>query len=77
MTHIALVYFDARRGHRSAATSIQDAIQKSDFDASAELVNLQELLDPIDFIYRLTGVRVQDVCTTVCCEMAGPWAARS
>jgi hypothetical protein len=61
MTHIALVYFDAGGGHRSAATSIQDAIQKSHFDASAELVNLQELLDPIDFIFRLTGVRVQDV----------------
>lgn len=61
MTDIALVYFDAGGGHRSAATAIQEAIQRADFGARAELVNLQELLEPIDFIFRLTGIRVQDV----------------
>jgi 1,2-diacylglycerol 3-beta-galactosyltransferase len=61
MTDIALVYFDAGGGHRSAASSIQEAFQRADCGARAELVNLQELLEPIDFIFRLTGVRVQDV----------------
>jgi 1,2-diacylglycerol 3-beta-galactosyltransferase len=61
MAHIALVYFDAGGGHRATATSIRDAIQKDDSSARPELVNLQELLDPIDMVRRLTGLRVQDV----------------
>jgi hypothetical protein len=61
MARIALVYFDAGGGHRSTATSVQDAMQRDDPQSRPELVNLQELLDPIDASLRLTGVRVQDV----------------
>jgi hypothetical protein len=61
MAHIALIYFDAGGGHRSTATSIRDAIQNQDGNAKSELINLQEVLDPIDFIRRFSGVRVQDV----------------
>jgi 1,2-diacylglycerol 3-beta-galactosyltransferase len=60
MTHIAFVYFDAGGGHRSSATALQEAIQRDSW-SRPELVNLQELLDPIDFVRRLTGLRVQDV----------------
>jgi glycosyl transferase family 28 len=61
MARIALVYFDAGGGHRSTATSICDAIQRDDPHSRPELVNLQELLDPLDFVLRFTGLRVQDV----------------
>ena len=61
MARIALVYFDAGGGHRSTATSIRDAIQRDDPDSVPELVNLQELLDPLDAVRRVTGLRVQDV----------------
>jgi UDP-N-acetylglucosamine:LPS N-acetylglucosamine transferase len=61
MAQIALVYFDAGGGHRSTATAIRDALQKDGCDAHPALVNLQEILDSIDFIRRFTGVRVQDV----------------
>ena len=60
MTRIVLVYFDAGGGHRSAALSIQQAIERSGLPWQAELLNLQELLDSLDAIRKLTGIRIQD-----------------
>lgn len=60
MTRIALVYFDAGGGHRSAATALQESIQASGLPWDVRLANLQEILDPIDFVRRLTGFRMQD-----------------
>jgi len=61
MTRIALVYFDAGGGHRSAATAIQEIVRQKHIPWDIDLVNLQELLDPIDVVRGLTGLRVQDV----------------
>jgi 1,2-diacylglycerol 3-beta-galactosyltransferase len=61
MRRIALVYFDAGGGHRNAAMALEQAIQQSKFPWEVQLVNLQEILDSIDIIRRLTGVRIQDV----------------
>jgi hypothetical protein len=61
MTRIALVYFDAGGGHRSAATSIREILRQKQPPWDMDLVNLQELLDPIDIVRSITGLRVQDV----------------
>jgi Glycosyltransferase family 28 C-terminal domain len=61
MIRIALVYFDAGGGHRSAALALREMIQQQQFPWQVELVNLQELLDSLDMVRRLTGLRVQDV----------------
>jgi len=61
MTRIALVYFDAGGGHRSAATAVQTVISQQNLPWDVHLVNLQELLDPLDVVRSLTGLRVQDV----------------
>ncbi len=61
MTRIALVYFDAGGEHRSAATSIQINVAQQHLPWDISLVNLQELLDPLDAVRSLTGLRVQDV----------------
>ena len=61
MTRIALVYFDAGGGHRNAATSLQQIIAQKQLPWQGELVNLQELLDPLDVVRRITGWRIQDV----------------
>ena len=61
MRRIALVYFDAGGGHRNAAMALEQAIQQSKFPWEVQLVNLQEILDSIDIIRQLTGVRIQDV----------------
>jgi UDP-N-acetylglucosamine:LPS N-acetylglucosamine transferase len=60
MKRILLVYFDAGGGHRSAAIALQQAIKEAGYPWEVELVNLQEVLDSIDLIKRLTGIRVQD-----------------
>ena len=65
MTHIALVYFDAGGGHRNAAMSLEEVIRQQQLAWRVDLVNLQELLDPIDFARKLTGLRVQDVYNTM------------
>jgi len=61
MKRIAFVYFDAGGGHRNAAMALQAAIQQSNLPLEVQLVNLQEILDPIDIVRRATGLRIQDV----------------
>jgi len=61
MKRIALVYFDAGGGHRNATVALEAAIRQSNLPWEIQLVNLQEILDPIDFIRRYTGLRMQDV----------------
>ena len=65
MRRVALVYFDAGGGHRNAAIALEQAIQhstgQSNLPWEVRLVNLQEILDSIDFIRRFTGLRMQDV----------------
>jgi 1,2-diacylglycerol 3-beta-galactosyltransferase len=60
MTRIALVYFDAGGGHRNAAMALEQAIKQLNQPWETHLVNLQELLDSLDIIRRLTGLRIQD-----------------
>ncbi|MCU1293251.1 MAG: Monogalactosyldiacylglycerol synthase [Bryobacterales bacterium] len=55
------IYFDAGGGHRSAALALQSVIQAEGHDWNVRLVNLQELLDPLDVFRKLTGVRLQDL----------------
>jgi UDP-N-acetylglucosamine:LPS N-acetylglucosamine transferase len=64
MRRIALIYFDAGGGHRNAAMALEQTIQhsgQSKLPWEVHLVNLQELLDPLDIVRRLTGLRIQDV----------------
>ena len=55
------VYFDAGAGHRSAATALQSVITGQERDWDVRLLNLQEVLDPLDVVRKLTGVRLQDL----------------
>src|ERR1700674_674398 len=58
---ISLVFFDAGGGHRNAATALQVEIEKQGLPFEVSLVNLQEVLDPLDIMRRLTGIRIQDL----------------
>jgi hypothetical protein len=58
---IEFVFFDAGGGHRSAATALQMAIEAQSLPWEIHLFNLQEALDKIDLIKRVSGVRIQDV----------------
>jgi Glycosyltransferase family 28 C-terminal domain len=58
---IDFVYFDAGGGHRSAALALQSVIAAGNYDWDVRLVNLQEVLDPLDVFRKVTGVRLQDL----------------
>lgn len=60
-SRIAIVYFDAGGGHRNAATALSEIARRQQRPWDIELVHLQELLDSIDPVLKLSGIRSQDV----------------
>jgi 1,2-diacylglycerol 3-beta-galactosyltransferase len=58
---IHLVFFDAGGGHRNAATALQVQIERLGLPLDVSLVNLQEVLDPLDILRKLTGIRIQEM----------------
>ena len=58
---ISVVFFDAGGGHRNAATALQVEIGRQGLPFEVSLVNLQEILDPLDILRKLTGIRIQDL----------------
>src|SRR5437899_11416660 len=60
MPIVDFVFVDAGGGHRASATALCEVIQRQGYPWQVRMVNLQELLDPIDIVRRATGVRIQD-----------------
>lgn len=58
---IDFVYFDAGGGHRSAATALDKVVAAEGYGWDVRLVNLQEVLDPLDVFRKLTGIRLEDI----------------
>ena len=65
MPRIEFGFFDAGGGHRAAATALQMAIQAQQRPWETRLTNLQELLDPLDFVKKYAHIRIQDVYNTM------------
>lgn len=59
------LYFDAGGGHRAAATALQQVVEQQGRPWEVRLVNLQEVLDPLDVFRKITGLRLQDVYNTL------------
>ena len=57
---LTIVFFDAGGGHRSAAEALKSVLEAQQPPWQVELLNLQELLDQIDLLKKVTGLRVQD-----------------
>jgi 1,2-diacylglycerol 3-beta-galactosyltransferase len=55
------IYFDAGGGHKSAALALQAVIETEGYGWNVRLVNLQEVLDPLDIFRKITGIRLQDL----------------
>jgi 1,2-diacylglycerol 3-beta-galactosyltransferase len=60
MINADLVFFDAGGGHRAAAEALR-LVMEEQGGWNVRLVNLQELLDPVDLVRKLTGLRMQDL----------------
>ncbi len=61
MKKLDFLFFDAGGGHRSAANALRLAFEREGRPWDVHLVNLQEILDPLDVFRKLTGLRLQDV----------------
>src|SRR5438445_10862995 len=61
MKRIDLVYFDAGGGHRAAANALLQVVAAQQRPWDVRMINLQELLDPLDIFRKVTGLRLQDV----------------
>jgi Glycosyltransferase family 28 C-terminal domain len=57
---ITIVFFDAGGGHRSAAEALKGVLESQQRPWQVELLNLQELLDQLDLLKKITGLRIQD-----------------
>jgi 1,2-diacylglycerol 3-beta-galactosyltransferase len=58
---IQFIYFDAGGGHRAAATALKAVIETQSRPWDVQLVNLQEVLDPLDIFRKITNIRLQDI----------------
>ena len=60
MPKLRIVFFDAGGGHRNAANAIKAVFEQQHIAWQVELMNLQELLDQIDPLQKVTKIRLQD-----------------
>jgi 1,2-diacylglycerol 3-beta-galactosyltransferase len=60
MRKVTIVFHDAGGGHRNAAEALKTVLEEQDYPWQVKLLNLQELLAPIDFAAKATGLRFQD-----------------
>jgi len=57
---LTIVFFDAGGGHRSAAEALKSVLDTQPRRWEVRLLNLQELLDKLDLLRKVTGIRIQD-----------------
>jgi 1,2-diacylglycerol 3-beta-galactosyltransferase len=55
------VFFEAGGGHKAAANALKSVIDQQGRGWEVRLVNLQEILDPLDIFRKYTGIRMEDV----------------
>ena len=60
MRRLTIVFHDAGGGHRSTADALKVVLSSQSGPWEVSLLNLQQLLDSLDLVRSLTGVRIQD-----------------
>ena len=60
MRKLTIVFHDAGGGHRSTAEALTGALGAQDPPWEVNHLNIQQLLDSLDVIHKLTGLRIQD-----------------
>jgi hypothetical protein len=57
---LTIVFHHAGGGHQSAAEALKHTLTRQECPWEVTLLDIQELLDPLDLIRRATGLRIQD-----------------
>ncbi len=60
MRKLTIVFHHAGGGHQSAAEALKATLSRQGNPWDITLLDIQELLDPLDLIRRATGLRIQD-----------------
>ncbi len=60
MRKLTIVFHHAGGGHQSAADALKATLSSQDHPWEVSVLDIQELLDPLDLIRRATGLRIQD-----------------
>ena len=65
MRKLTIVFHHAGGGHRSAADALKATLSSQEHPWDVSLLDIQELLDPLDLIRRATGLRIQDTYNVI------------
>ncbi|HEY6302007.1 MAG TPA: glycosyltransferase [Terriglobales bacterium] len=65
MRKLTIVFHHAGGGHRSAAEALKATLSHQEHPWDISLLDIQELLDPLDLIRRATGLRIQDTYNVI------------
>jgi UDP-N-acetylglucosamine:LPS N-acetylglucosamine transferase len=57
---LTIVFHHAGGGHRSAAEALKATLSSQEHPWDVSVLDIQELLDPLDLLRRATGLRIQD-----------------
>ncbi len=60
MRKLTIVFHHAGGGHRNAAEAVKSTLAQQEHPWDVTLLDIQELLDPLDLLLRFTGIRIQD-----------------
>ncbi|MGO9605614.1 MAG: galactosyldiacylglycerol synthase [Candidatus Binataceae bacterium] len=61
---VCIIFFDAGGGHRATAAGLQSVLEQQSRPWELRVVNLREILEPVDTIARITRVRMEDFYNT-------------
>jgi UDP-N-acetylglucosamine:LPS N-acetylglucosamine transferase len=62
---LTIVFHHAGGGHQSAAEALKSTLSSQEHPWEVSLLDIQELLDPLDLIRRATGLRIQDTYNVI------------
>ena len=65
MRKLTIVFHHAGGGHQSAAEALKATLARQQHPWDVTLLDIQELLDPLDLIRRATGLRIQDTYNVI------------
>src|ERR1700737_4923770 len=60
MRNLTIIFHGAGGGHRNAAEALKTTLEQQYDPWNVSLLNLQELLEPIDLVQKATGKRLQE-----------------
>jgi 1,2-diacylglycerol 3-beta-galactosyltransferase len=62
---LTIVFHHAGGGHQSAAEALKAALSSQEHPWEVTVLDIQELLDPLDLVRRATGLRIQDTYNVI------------